>query len=453
MTPESILDSWAATHRKGIVPGLRRSLAADRDKWGPRILALAAQYQGEPIDPSGPLPAPRNRAVIHTFLNSWSGYGQFGEHLGRGLETAGVPVVYWPTTRDTEFFPVSEFQEARAQGDPPDPWALTVHFPGRPARPGRANVLYTMWEASRVPDGWIETMGRYAAVVVPCAWLRETFREQGVSAPIRVVPGGIDPSEGYFDDGTPPPESPGGPIRVGMAARLAHGGCRKGIREGIAAFLDAFPPKIRDVELVVKLWPDCPRYLGSVPDDPRIRIIAEPMAPREMAAWTRTLSVLLVPSKGEGWGLHTLQAMAVGRPVIAALATATADFVDESVGYPLDYRWGPAVEYYGHPGAEWAVPSHDSMVAQLRAVRDDPGLAQAKGKAAAARAAQFTWAAAGRKLRDVLEEVGMIGPATGKEEMKPMSEDEEIARRRASKPRGSLARTIRANGNGKGKGS
>ena len=43
-------------------------------------------------------------------------------------------------------------------------------------------VSYTMFEATKLPEGWAEEINRFAqALIVPCAWNAEVFRENGVT--------------------------------------------------------------------------------------------------------------------------------------------------------------------------------------------------------------------------------------------------------------------------------
>lgn len=43
----------------------------------------------------------------------------------------------------------------------------------------------------------------------------------------------------------------------------------------------------------------------------------------------------VLPTRGEGWGMPLLEAMAYGRPVIATDWSAHTDFMTEDVAYPL----------------------------------------------------------------------------------------------------------------------
>jgi len=341
---------------------------------------------------------------IRAHLTSWTGYGQIAEHLGRSLEATGLRVVYEDMGTDTAYLDRVEFVNERIVEHSPLPWILHLSTPDTKPFDGRKRVFFTMWETSRPSPEAVVACNQSEAVVVPCNANAEWFKASGVSRPIHVVPMGVSADEGYFDDGTPPPTDV---FRFGMAARMAHGGSRKGLNEGAWAFVDAFPASVTDVCLELKVWEDCLPAL-HLPDDPRISVVTTPMRPHEMADWYRSLNVLLVPSKGEGWGLHTHQAMACGRPAIAAKWGGTAHFWDARFGWEVPYLLKPAGDFYEGNG-QWAAPSHYGMVDALRCAYANRGECLAKGREAAKRAREFTWDRTGRELRGVLEWLGAIG--------------------------------------------
>jgi len=83
--------------------------------------------------------------------------------------------------------------------------------------------------------------------------------------------------------------------------------------------------------------------------------------------------VVAAPSRGEGFGLPVLEAMACGAPVLTTYRASLPE-----VG-------GDAVEY--------TEPEADSIAAALRALLDNPERRTALGEAGYARSQDFTWAA------------------------------------------------------------
>jgi glycosyltransferase involved in cell wall biosynthesis len=83
--------------------------------------------------------------------------------------------------------------------------------------------------------------------------------------------------------------------------------------------------------------------------------------------------VVAAPSRGEGFGLPVLEAMACGAPVLTTYRTSLPEVGGNAVAY--------------------TEPDADSIAAALRALLDDPERRTALGEAGYARALDFTWAA------------------------------------------------------------
>jgi len=83
--------------------------------------------------------------------------------------------------------------------------------------------------------------------------------------------------------------------------------------------------------------------------------------------------VVAAPSRGEGFGLPVLEAMACGAPVLTTYRTSLPEV--------------------GCDAVEYTEPDAESIAAALRALLDNPARRTALGAAGYARAQEFTWAA------------------------------------------------------------
>jgi glycosyltransferase involved in cell wall biosynthesis len=342
---------------------------------------------------------------IRTFLNSWQGYGQLGIELGRQLEAQGLAVEFEPIAVDEVFGELPKWVKARGTRTPTAPVTVQVTVPHFPPVTGRKTVAFTMWETSAINARAVRALNACDLIATPSTACLVDFIKCGVTTPIGVVPLGVDPAAWW-----PRPWRPDdGRTIYGAAGRMMHGGARKGLNELAHAFTLAFPPHRSDVRLELKVWPDDVGQL-QLPDDPRIHVHSEAWSATMLAAWLARLDCYVCPAKGEGWGLLTQQAMAVGRPVIACYASGTAEFWRPSMGWCVSFGQADAGGLYRAQG-KWLVPKIPSLVKALRdchkAGREER---QRRGGLAAARAAEFTWQRTGRELVALMRREGLLAP-------------------------------------------
>lgn len=341
--------------------------------------------------------------TLRTFLNNWQGYGQLGIELARAIEAEGLSVEFEPIAVDELYCDLPEWVRQRITQTPSAPLTIQVSVPHAPPPDGRRSVAFTMWETSEIAPRGVAALNRFDHVVTPSHACLVDFIKCGVMTPVSVVPLGIDTSVWRRRLWRPAD----GVTVFGAAGRMAHGGSRKGLNELAHAFALAFPSHRKDVRLELKVWPDDVRRL-KLPPDPRIVVHSDPWPPLMLAAWLARLDCYVCPSKGEGWGLLTHQAMATGRPVIACYASGTAEFWRPTMGWPVAFGWASAGGLYRGQG-RWIVPYVPSMVRALRAcVRAGREERQRRGELAAARAAEFTWQRTGREMVAVLRREGLI---------------------------------------------
>jgi glycosyltransferase involved in cell wall biosynthesis len=135
----------------------------------------------------------------------------------------------------------------------------------------------------------------------------------------------------------------------------------------------------------------------------------------QAGALYRSADCFVLSSRGEGWGMPILEAMACGLPVIATDWSAQRDFMNHGNAYPVEVeRIIPAeakCPYY--KGFGWAQPSYEHLRAMMRYVFEHPEEAQAKGRRAAEEAhAKWSWDQSAAKIIERLE---MIGQTRGRD--------------------------------------
>jgi glycosyltransferase involved in cell wall biosynthesis len=175
------------------------------------------------------------------------------------------------------------------------------------------------------------------------------------------------------------------------------------VQRVIDLFLLAFPHQ-RDVRLKVKITPRSP--MVNTHGDERIEVVNTGLPPLALANWYRSLTCYVNASYGEGFGLHLLEAMGCGVPLISTTFSAVGEMFDSRVGYEVGYTLIAAQNriYRG----QWADPHNDELIARMREVYADRTTADRLGMAAAQRAPLWSWDASIRRLIHALVQHGYL---------------------------------------------
>lgn len=337
----------------------------------------------------------------------FTAYGMLSIFYVRYLMAMGIHVSVRPTGIGEEYARVpDDIRQLFVNGPQPEPWELLLHSPNVLPTPGKKTAFFTMWEATKLPPSAVELMNKATVVIVPTDWAASCFSACGVTIPIRVVPLGIDPAiwkpRPHWHERKE--EVNGAPAECifGAAGRLAHGGMRKGVNEVIEMFQTAFPTE-RDVMLKVKSFPDCKVEC----EDIRVRINTDFLTEPQLADWFASLDCFVSAAKGEGWGLHPHQAMAIGRPVIAPLFGGLTQFMHRDNCLPVKYTLAEARGLYAGSG-HWCEPWSSDIINKMKWVYLSPSHFAEVGATAAKSVARYTSEASGRGVVDVLREFGAI---------------------------------------------
>ncbi len=313
-------------------------------------------------------------------LDYFDSYGLIGCQLVRELAAMGVVVnVFGMLGENWSTTPA----DIRAAVDHPVQATLGGVYLGYPSNYHKhrnplgqigPRVALTMFESSKIPASWVEPLNACDAVITPSRFCLEIFRNAGVTAPIHVIPLGVNKT---FRPAKRPVDRP----LTFLAFR--DRGLRKGGYEAQQAFLQAFGDR-EDVRLILKMR--IPK-VKEVLLNKNITLIQRDMPEEELCKLYCQCDVLISASTGEGFGLIPREFAATGGVSLATGWSGSAEDID-LWGVPLPYRlvtaeWNtPALG--GQDLGEWAQVDREALVALLRDIAFDREgyLAQAEAKAA-----------------------------------------------------------------------
>lgn len=279
------------------------------------------------------------------------------------------------------------------------------HWPTNlgPAKAGTAVVALLPWELGVVPASWVAPIiDNVDEVWAYTSYVRGCFIRAGIAPEmVHVVPLGAD--RGLFR-----PDGPSFALRTTKSVKFLYvGGTiqRKGFDIALQSYVQTFSAA-DDVCLVVKPFLSDQHYktmnldadlsrAACVPGGAEIEVVEDTnLSDTELASLYRSCDVLLAPYRGEGFGLHILEAMASGTPAIVTGYGACLDFADNATSWLVPATEAP-VDMAGMVPAvgrfSWAEPDRAALAVALRSAAAGPAERFAKAASSLERSSGFTW--------------------------------------------------------------
>lgn len=340
------------------------------------------------------------RLTLLAALDASTGYGQTALAFVRGIEALTGARVVIRAVSVTERLGAKLPDDIKARivrGPQSGDWELLLHHPMFVPTPGKKTAYYSMNESTKLNPMSVHLLNQAVVVIVPSEFCAVTFSASGVTAPIRVVPLGFDPSVYHWR-----PMPNGGDLVFGAAGGLAGGRARKGLGDVVSAFQKAFPREKFKVRLKIKCHPE--QESDEWTEDDRIEVTTAHLSDAQLAEWYSSLHAFVSVSKGEGFGLMSLQAMACGRPVLSPKFGGVAEFLSGASRCAIPHTLVPAPPpYHGH----WCQVKESDLIAHLQLFHFFQKTL-GDGRAEAVTAAEFTWLRSCERLVAVLEEFGAL---------------------------------------------
>jgi glycosyltransferase involved in cell wall biosynthesis len=282
---------------------------------------------------------------------------------------------------------------------PVDPARAIViyHWPpetGRQDIRGRVNITRTMFETTGIPANWVQPLSQLDEIWVPSSFNQDTFSACGVPRhKLRVVPSGVD-TDFFHPDAHP--------LDLGLEKGFTFlsnfvFADRKGWDLLLTAYLTEFRPD-EDVSLLIKTYGDA-RIIGErvwrftqerffQKQLPHFKMLVDRLHSSKLPGLYTACNAFVLPSRGEGWGLPYIEAMACGLPTIGTKWSGNLEYMNEENSYLIEIEGLEDIpKHIDTPiliGYQWAKPSVDHLRQQMRRVFDHRREAAAKGETARA---------------------------------------------------------------------
>lgn len=246
---------------------------------------------------------------------------------------------------------------------------------------GSTRVLSTMWETDTLPDRWVRFLSEFDQIIVPCEHNRVLFSQHHPN--VSVVPLGFDPEIWH-------------PCERGPNERFRfHAGGSLWRRKGLDLVVEAFLALDVDAELHIKVAPHCqdmPKIAGR--DD--IVVHRQWMSEQGLVAWVRQADCWVAPSRGEGFGLMPLQAIACSIPTIVSDTSGHREYSH------LATRVVPTNPVSAPDGGMWDEPEPEALALAMLALYEDAHKAPFGTFWRPDAIDQFSWVNASQRLLEAL---------------------------------------------------
>jgi glycosyltransferase involved in cell wall biosynthesis len=263
-------------------------------------------------------------------------------------------------------------------------------------RKGGLNAALMNWEQMTVPAEWARVLGGLDVIVAPSGFTRETFEKAlpdvavlSTRVPVE-LPGGVTPDRPRFG-------LQADRVWFGSAFEPYSDPARKNPFAVLDAFDQAFPGR-RDVGLVIKVnnaaaagrpHPVTEELRTRSRSDERIVLLEDSLEYASVLGLYASLDVYVSLHRSEGIGLGLMEAMLLGKPVIATGWSGNMSFMDRSnsclVAYSLIPVHGRSYVYSQEllgPRAVWADPDVANAAEWMRLLADRPDVRAAIGRSA-----------------------------------------------------------------------
>lgn len=233
------------------------------------------------------------------------GYGQSTEPLINSLEDAGIPITHEYTGQEV---------------------GIVYSYPHPlESLQTKKKVLYSMFESTSIDPEWVEYLKMADKIFVPSKFCQKSFATRGIES--EVIPLGYNDEEFYYKE-----KQDDGVFTFTMYNAFDQ---RKGWDILFGAFTEEFGQQ-SDVKLILKSVVKKLPFPIIRSQYPNVEVVLGNYTPFELRELLWKTDCFVFPSRGEGFGLTPLEALACGTTSIIPNASGMSEYFNEKYFIELE---------------------------------------------------------------------------------------------------------------------